>query len=352
MIPQTVLSSFGLQDPQLRVEVFGSGLINSTWKITNRCQEYILQKVNGAVFTGPEKIASNVRLIARYLQQHHPDYLFVAPIATSDGGEMVFIQEEGHFRLFPFVPNSRSIDVVKTPQQAFEAATQFGRFTRMLTGIDLGKLEITLPDFHNLSLRYQQFTTSLQQGDPQRIKECSNTIEALQQHAGIVATFEQIKKDPQFKIRVTHHDTKISNVLFDAAGKGMCVIDLDTVMPGYFISDVGDMMRTFLAPVSEEESDYSKIEVRDAFYKAIVAGYGAEMKQELTSAERGYFFYAGTFMIYMQALRFLTDYLNNDQYYGARYPEQNKVRAGNQLWLLNRLLEKETLYRSEDFFAQ
>ena len=129
--------------------------------------------------------------------------------------------------------------------------------------------------------------------------------------------------------------------MFDKEGKGLCVIDLDTVMPGYFISDVGDMMRTYLSPVSEEERDFSKIIVRDEFYKAIVQGYFNEMKGELTDTEKNYFFYAGKFMIYMQALRFLTDHLNGDIYYGAKYPGQNFIRAQNQLVLLERLMEKK-----------
>jgi Ser/Thr protein kinase RdoA (MazF antagonist) len=147
--------------------------------------------------------------------------------------------------------------------------------------------------------------------------------------------------NPEFKLRVTHHDTKISNVLFDQEGKGLCVIDLDTVMPGYFISDVGDMMRTYLSPVSEEEKELDKIVVRDEFYKAIVEGFYKEMKEELTETEKKYFFYAGTFMIYMQALRFFTDFLNDDIYYGAKYPRHNFMRAKNQLVLLEQLLKKQ-----------
>ena len=143
-------------------------------------------------------------------------------------------------------------------------------------------------------------------------------------------------------MRVTHHDTKISNVLFGADDKALCVIDLDTIMPGYFISDVGDMMRTYLPTVSEEETDFSKIEVRDDVYKAIVQGYSNEMGEALSDEETKAFFYAGVFMIYMQALRFLTDHLNNDVYYGARYPNHNFVRAGNQIVLLQKLLEKRS----------
>jgi hypothetical protein len=116
-------------------------------------------------------------------------------------------------------------------------------------------------------------------------------------------------------------------------------------MPGYFISDVGDMMRTYLSPVSEEEKDFNKIVVREVIYKAIVQGYYSEMKNELTQTEKNHFFYAGKFMIYMQALRFLTDHLNDDKYYGEKYPGHNFIRAGNQMVLLQRLVEKESVLR-------
>jgi hypothetical protein len=132
-------------------------------------------------------------------------------------------------------------------------------------------------------------------------------------------------------------------VLFDANHKGLCVIDLDTVMPGYFISDIGDMMRTYLSPANEEEKDFSKIEIRQEYFESIWKGYMSEMKDELNREEKSHFIYAGEFMIYMQALRFLTDHLNNDVYYGARYEGQNFVRAGNQMQLLKKLMEKEKI---------
>ena len=139
---------------------------------------------------------------------------------------------------------------------------------------------------------------------------------------------------------MTHHDTKISNVLFGKQGNGLCVIDLDTVMPGYFISDFGDMMRTYLSPVSEEEKDFSLIGIREEYFEAIVSGYLGEMKTELSADEIAHAVYAGKFMIYMQAIRFLTDHLNRDVYYGAKYEGHNLVRTHNQITLLQRLTEK------------
>jgi Ser/Thr protein kinase RdoA (MazF antagonist) len=343
MMIQTVLSAYGLNEKDTSVESFGSGLINTTWKVISQGKTFILQKINDTVFKHPQDIAGNIKLMAGYLHQHHPEYRFVAPAGSIDGDEMVFIKGEGFFRLFPFVMGSHSKDVVETAEQAYEAATQFGRFTRLLSGIDLNQFKITIPSFHDLALRYRQFLLALKNGNKKRISQSQDLVNTLSRHADIVYVYEQIKKDPAFHLRVIHHDTKIGNVLFDKNEKGLCVIDLDTAMPGYFISDAGDMMRTYLSPVSEEEKDFSKIEIRDDFYKAIVQGYMDEMKDELTETEKKYFFYAGKFMIYMQAVRFLTDYINDDKYYSVNFPEHNLMRAKNQSALLNCLLEKENL---------
>lgn len=339
-VMNSILDAFGLTDA--RTEPFGSGLINRTWKVCSAKGNYILQKINDQVFKQPENIAHNIRLIAEYLKANQPHYFFISPVISKTGEDILFYKEEGWFRLMPFVENSRTFDVVQTPEQAYEAAKQFGRFTKLLSGFDASRLKITIPQFHNLELRYHQFVDAIGNGNKQRRIESQETIDQLLALKGIVDEYKHIIHNPQFKLRVTHHDTKISNVLFDDKNKGLCVIDLDTVMPGYFISDVGDMMRTYLSPVSEEEKDLDKIVVRKEFYKAIVDGYSAEMKEELTEAESKHFLFAGKFMIYMQALRFLTDHLNNDVYYGAKYEGHNLMRAENQLTLLQCLIQMKS----------
>lgn len=341
---KSILQAYGLQQDKLNVTTFGSGLINYTWRIKNTHKDYILQRINDTVFKQPQAVAHNIQIISKYLRHHHPEYLFVVPVKTTAGEEMIFDKDEGYFRMFPFVPNSHTINVVQSPAQAYEAARQFGKFTSLLSGFDSTQLKITIPDFHNLSLRYQQFEQALNHGNTERIKEAYTSISDIKQYGYIVDEFEKIKSNPGFKLRVTHHDTKISNVLFDDSNKGLCVIDLDTVMPGYFISDVGDMLRTYISHVSEEEKDFSAIEIRDEFFKAVVEGYSSEMKNELSATEKKYFVYAGKFMIYMQAIRFLADYLNNDVYYSTNYPDHNFVRANNQLVLLKQLIEKEKLF--------
>lgn len=338
-----ILTAFGLDQEKCDIQLFGSGLINRTWTVVNGEGKYILQKINDAIFKKPDDIAWNIDLLDSYIQANHKDYFFTSPVRTIDNKSMVYVKGEGYFRMFPFVNQGHSIDVVETPHQAYEAAKQFGKFTRLLSGLDSNALRITLPSFHNLSLRYEQFLDALENGNKDRIIQAATLIDQLKGYVSIAEAFEKIKGDPAFKLRVTHHDTKISNVLFDDHDNGICVIDLDTIMPGYFISDVGDMMRTYLSPVSEEEKNFDKIQIRDEFYKSIVKGYREEMEPELTETEMKYFFYSGTFMIYMQALRFLTDHLNNDVYYGARYPDHNFIRARNQAILLERLMEKKDI---------
>jgi Ser/Thr protein kinase RdoA (MazF antagonist) len=342
-IVESILEAYGIKNAE--VQVFGNGLIHHTWKVIAPDGQYILQKVHHGVFKTPENIAYNIRLIGDYLKGKFPGYFFVQPVSAANGNDLLFFKDEGYFRVFPFVKGSHSKDTVKTPQEAYEAAAQFGKFTKLLSRFDVTKLKITIPDFHNLELRYQQFLQSLEKGNKERINQSKNLIEELKQNSNIVSTYHSIINNPEFKKRVTHHDTKISNVLFDKNNKAICVIDLDTVMPGYFISDAGDMMRTYLSPVNEEEKDFDKIIIREDFYKAIKEGYANEMKDELTKTESNYFFYAGKFMIYMQALRFLTDYLNNDIYYGAKYERHNFVRAQNQTVLLQRLMEQENVFR-------
>jgi Ser/Thr protein kinase RdoA (MazF antagonist) len=335
-----VLQNYGIDEKECIIQPFGSGLINNTWDVKTNNKHYILQRINHNIFKQPEDIAENINSIDAYLKTNYPDYLFVAPIKTT-AVKSIIKTGDGYFRLFPFVKDSHTIDVATNPAQAFEAAKQFGAFTKKLSGFKAAHLKITLPDFHNLTLRYRQFENVLLTGNAERIAASATEIALLQKHKTIVDDFEKIKQDTDFKIRVTHHDTKISNVLFDEKGKGLCVIDLDTVMPGYFISDVGDMMRTYLCPVSEEEKDFGKIQIRKEYLDAIINGYLSEMKDELTDKEKQAFLYAGKFMIYMQALRFLTDHLNNDVYYGAKYEGHNFVRAKNQLVLLEKLIATE-----------
>ena len=336
-----VLYFYGLDESKCSVTTFGNGLINHTWKITCENKDFLLQKINRQVFKKPEDIMDNFRLMADYFKRHHPGYLFVAPLETVQGLNYTK-QGNDYYRLFPFIENARSMDTVTDPSLAFEASRQFGEFTGLLSDFDPTLLHITLPDFHNLTWRFRQFEDALQYGDKKRMAQTSGSVRFLKDQQKIVNEFEMIRKHPDFKLRVVHHDAKINNVLFDSRNnRGLCVIDLDTVMPGYYISDVGDMLRTYICPVSEDEQDFLKIQIREEYFHEITKGYFSEMQHRLSESEKLYFVYAGKFAIYMQALRFLTDYINNDIYYSIQYEDHNLIRANNQIMLLKRYLEKE-----------
>ncbi|MGE5449377.1 MAG: phosphotransferase enzyme family protein [Bacteroidales bacterium] len=344
MEPTILLKAFGLDTNHCEIKSLGDGLINTTWivKDTAKGKDYVFQKINHNVFKQPGAITSNIRLIDDYLQAKYPDYLFTSPISATNGEDMITSEDGGYYRLFGYVAGSFTRNELQKPVQAYEAARQFGKFTGLLSGIDISQLKITIPDFHNLTLRFSQFADSLKAASRERYEKALEGIVFLIENRAIVDEFKHIISSKDFKLRVTHHDTKISNVLFDKDDKGLCVIDLDTVMPGYFISDMGDMMRTYLSPVSEEEKDFNKIEVRVEFFEAIVKGYLSEMQGVLSEAEKRAIVYSGKFMIYMQALRFIADYLNNDVYYGSRYEGHNLVRGLNQVALLKKYLDKES----------
>lgn len=345
----SILEQYNIHE--FETQSLASGLINRTWKITAPAGVFILQRVNDQVFKTPRNVAENLHRLDHFLKEHHPDYLFVAPVPDRDGKDMVYVKGDGYYRMLPYVHGSHTISVVGTPQQAYEAAFQFGRFAQLLSSFDASVLHLTIPDFHNLTLRFEQFEQATEQGDFERIADSRELIDELRKRQGIVHKFSEIRNSSEARIRVMHHDTKISNVLFDEHDRGLCVIDLDTVMPGYFISDVGDMMRTYLSPANEEVREMNQIEVREDFFRAIVQGYAAAMHDELTAYEKELFCYSGFFLIYMQALRFLADHLNRDVYYGSSYEGHNYFRALNQLTLLKRFEEKlpllEAIVREE-----
>ena len=336
-----ILGSFGLAAEKYGIQKLSTGLINHTWKVTGENNAYILQQINSNVFKSPQDISDNILKIGNFLAEHAPDYLFVSPIAATTGAYLIRDGAGDFYRLTPYVSGSHTIDTVTNRQQAFEAARQFGKFTQLLDGFDASELKYTLPDFHNLALRFAQFEQAHRTATAERLATASQAIEDAYMQQHLVQTYQSIVADETIPQRVIHHDTKISNVLFNSNDKGLCVIDLDTVMPGYFISDLGDMMRTYLSPANEEEQDFDKIIVREDYFQAIIQGYFAEMATVLTDAEKDLLLYAGKFMIYMQAIRFLTDFLNGDIYYTTSYPKHNLVRAKNQFVLLRKYSEAE-----------
>jgi thiamine kinase-like enzyme len=333
-LPAYILAAFGLQANSHVITPIGNGHIHITFKLTGE-PSFVLQRVNKDVFKQPEIIASNLRVASAHLSKYHPHYNFLRCIPGMAGEEMVYDRSGYPWRLFPFIGNTCTLDRVVDAADAYSAAVEFGRLTRYLNTVDVTRFQETIPRFHDLSLRYEQFETSLRFAITDRKKECAEMIATCQGLFGLVEEYKQLAGSGYWKLRITHNDTKINNVLFDEkTRKTVCVIDLDTLMPGYFAYDLGDMVRTFVPPVSEEEGDVTKIVFRKEIYDALLAGYLSEMKDVMSPQELETIPWAGKIMTYMMALRFLTDYLRGDVYYHITYPDQNRVRAGNQLRLL------------------
>ncbi|MGM9474980.1 phosphotransferase enzyme family protein [Pedobacter sp. GSP4] len=334
-----VLKAYGYAKENTKITQIGTGLINRTYLLSPLAEEqkYILQNINTSVFKSPQAIANNLRAIADYLAFTYPDYLFIKPVSTLNGEEMAHLHDE-YWRMLPFVANTISLDVLADPKQAYEAAKQFGKLSRLLDNFNAKTLQPTIPGFHDLGLRYEQFMLALNQATLTLKETAQAQIEDALAHKYILDYYNAYSHSNDFPDRVMHHDTKISNVLLDGeTNEGICVIDLDTIMPGKFISDLGDMMRTYLCAFSENETDLALIKIRLPYFEAMIKGYLSEMKSILTETEKELILFSGKYIIYMQALRFLTDFLSGNNYYPTNYPSQNLDRAKNQFKLLHEL---------------
>jgi Ser/Thr protein kinase RdoA (MazF antagonist) len=339
-----IIGRYGLSADDFSIERLGSGHIHYTYKLNGK-KSYILQRVNKNVFKEPEVIASNLRTAADYLDKNFRDFLFLSAVETLDGKEMVYDPEGFPWRLFPYFDNTFTVDKVSTAVEAYSAAAEFARLSRYLKDIDTALFKPTIPGFHDLSLRYQQFETALKNATLERSRRAHEAILKAQSFGYLVKEYEDLIQSGSLKPRITHNDTKINNILFNATtGKAVCAIDLDTLMPGYFIYDIGDMIRTFVSPVDEEEKDVNRIAVRKDIYRALIDGYLSQMNDCLTPEEKKAIPFSGMMMTYIMALRMLADFLNGDIYYHINYEGQNLVRATNQLRLLEALKAVNSTY--------
>lgn len=344
-VAAAIFEAYGFDPTTITSQQIGSGHINSTYLLTNTLdgKQYILQHINTQVFKDPEAIANNIDQVASFLKINFPDYLFPTPLKTVDG-KLMAIHNEQFWRLLPFIAHTVAFDTLDQPKQAFEAAKQFGKLSRLLDQFDVNTLQPTIPGFHDLAWRYEQFTFALHQSSEELMASAQEEIDFAENHRFILSYYESYQDHKDFPDRAMHHDTKISNVLLDETSfEGVCVIDLDTLMPGKFISDLGDMMRTYLCAFSENETDLSNIKIRLPYFKATIQGYLVEMASILTELEKELILFSGKYIIYMQGLRFLTDYLSGSHYYPIAYPTQNLDRAKNQFKLLSELFENEKI---------
>ena len=326
---QTIFDQYGWENA-IAIPL-SQGLINQTYELQTAQGDFILQNINTQVFKDPYAIDHNIKTIGQYFHDNNIDQRFTH-LVPNLRGETLIEWEGKHFRAFKKIEGF-ALDILTTAAQAKEAAHQFGKFTASLAGFPIGELKVTIPQFHDLALRYHQFEQALMHGDAKRMDTAKEAIRFLQSHQSYVKKWLDFTSNKEAHLRVTHHDTKISNVLFKDE-YAICVIDLDTTMPGYFISDIGDMCRTYLCTVNEACQDLSQIKVIPERWTAIQHGYLEAMGEFLTPFEKDHFAFSGQCIIYMQALRFLTDYLQLDQYYKVDSPSQNLDRTLNQNQLL------------------
>ena len=331
--PELIVREFGISGT-VHISPLGSGHIHRTFRVEAQ-RNFVLQRVNKSVFTQPEIIAANSRAAHAFLKQHHPDFLFPQALSTAQGHDLFYDADGFPWRMYPLIENTYTIDEVSSAHEAFEAASGFACLTKSLDGVDLNLFRPTLDRFHDLAWRYQQFEEALQHATPEARTSASNEIEQAKGFSSLVTAYDELIREGSLQLRIMHNDTKVNNILFDRGTRNaVCAIDLDTLMPGYFIYDLGDMVRTFVSPVNEEERDISKVVVRKEIYNALLDGYMSEMGALLSPNEKKSIPFSGMMMTYIMALRMLADYLRGNTYYHITYPEQNLVRARNQFRLL------------------
>lgn len=340
MIHSNVLEAFRLL-PYNDIRPLSAGLINHSYKVTlNNQQAYFLQQVNTSIFKQPEWMQDNYVLIQQHMSNKNG---FRLPAIVPAGEELLYKTGIETWRCFEFLPHTYSPEKVHTAEKAYEVAHCFGQFTAMLHDLDVNRLHTILPEFHNLQFRYDQMMEALHNADAQTKESAKDLLQEVFNNQHLLHWYNKIQANKlAYPIHIMHHDCKISNILFDKGTDALiCPIDLDTTQPGLFFSDLGDMIRTIAPTLPEDAANVEDLSIRTSFYDATVQGYLDAMAPYLTKGERQDIHYAGAVLVYMQAIRFLADYINNNIYYKVSYPEQNRDRTANQLRLL-RLLQEYT----------
>lgn len=342
---EQIFSLFDTGDEAISIKAFGSGKINHTYLIKGHLSSYVLQKINTEVFPNPGLIMENIELITKHIESKQPGKrnLFVIRTIHGDSG----IQEgDSYWRLYNYLEDTIALEVVGSPRDAYAAALGFGHFLYLLSDLNPETIRPVLPNFHNLEFRIHQLEMAIRDNISGRIENVSSELTQIKAFEPRIRVIFRRIQSGEVPVRITHNDTKISNVLLDRLTfDPVAVVDLDTVMPGSVLFDLGDMIRTFLSPADENEPDLSKVIIRAEILEGLVEGYHRGTRGILTDTEREMVIDAGMMLVFTQAIRFLADYLNGDVYYKTDYLEQNLVRTKNQLKLLSLLLEEEDKWK-------
>ena len=353
-----ILSHFDLDENAVEATPFGNGHINDTLKVVTESgvAKYVLQRINHHIFKDVEMLQNNIRFVTEHIREKlkalnvsQIDRKVLTVIPTKDGKNYYF-DGESYWRVFLLIPDSQSLEAIN-PELSYEAGKAFGHFQSMLADIPEGTLGEIIPNFHNMEFRLQQFQEAKKLNAAGRLDSVKDIVEEIEKRAKAMCIQEDLFREGKLRKRINHCDTKVNNILFDTrTNEVLCVIDLDTVMPGFVLSDIGDFIRTGANTGAEDDMDLDRVGVNIDIFKAYTRGYMETAKSFLTPLEISLLPYGGRLLTYMQTVRFFLDYLNGDTYYKIHYPEHNLQRTKAQFKLLLSL--EEHAAEMDDFMKE
>ena len=342
----TIARAFSLSGEIVSASPYGSGHINDTFKVDVKPDggpsRYVLQRINHNVFHRPDELMANVERVCAHAHaklKHagvsDADRRTLRLIPTRTGKAWLVDKAGNRWRCYHFIEGATGHDVVRSPKQAYAAAKSFGAFQALLADLPGGRLHETIPDFHHTPSRFARFQYALAKDDHGRAALAVPEIAFAFARAHEVSVVVDALRDGSLPERVTHNDTKLNNVLLDdVTQEGVCVIDLDTVMPGSVLYDFGDLVRTSTSPAAEDETDLSKVRMQLPMFEALVKGYLESSNVFLTPKEKELLPFAGKLITFEIGLRFLTDWLEGDIYFKIKRPSHNLDRARTQFKLV------------------
>ena len=335
---QQVISKYFKDISNCKIGEFGSGLINRTFFLQHAEGKFLLQQINHHVFKKPDELMQNIKIVSSHLEAKKYPKSILTILPTLDGNLFVKTQHRNFWRIFFFIENTFSYDIPLSSEMVFDAAKGFGEFLFYLKDIVPEKISDTIPDFHNTILRFQQLKHAIEKDSANRVNSTQNIIQQINGYSFLLKKIEMLQS--LIPTRIVHNDLKINNLLFQKNKAVKAVIDWDTIMKGNILYDFGDMVRTMACTENEESTNFEKVKINPEYFDQIVEGFSESTFSFLSKVEKENLLLGAQFIIYEQAIRFLTDYLNGDIYYNITYPSQNLNRTINQLALLEDLLSR------------
>lgn len=327
----------------LSTEPYGSGHIHETYKIITRDRKaYILQKINHSIFSDIEALQENIKNVLNHQASQENILETILKMRTMRNGKSYFLDEKGcYWRVYDFIEGSKTYDKITSTHFAYEAGVAYGNFISSLQDFPADSLHETIPEFHDLESRLQKFEQSIIADTRKSAIDIESEIEFVRKRVLRMKRILELGKKQKFTLRVTHNDTKINNVLFNEYDKAICVIDLDTVMPGYIHYDFGDAVRTGAASADEDETDLSKMFIDLKLFEAFSRGFLKQTIVFMNQVEIDELFFAPQLLTFIIAMRFLTDYINGDVYFKVNHEKHNLQRWFAQKKLLISMEENE-----------